>query len=38
MLAEGSGTEDSVRYDLAGNYEMLVAGIARFVTRRREKG
>src|SRR5918995_1021164 len=29
MLAEGSGPEDSGRYDLAGNYEMLVAGIAR---------
>jgi glyoxylase-like metal-dependent hydrolase (beta-lactamase superfamily II) len=36
MLAEGSGPEDSGRYDLAGNYEMLVAGIARYVTRRRE--
>ena len=37
MLAEGSGPENSGRYDLAGNYEMLVAGIARYVTRRREK-
>jgi len=36
MLAEGSAPEDSGRYDLAGNYEMLVAGIARYVTRRRE--
>ena len=36
MLAEGSGTQDSGRYDLAGNYEMLVAGIARYVTRRQE--
>ncbi len=37
MLAEGSGPENSGRYDLAGNYEMLVAGIARYATRRREK-
>ncbi len=37
MLAEGSSPENSGRYDLAGNYEMLVAGIARYVTRRREK-
>ncbi len=36
MLAEGSEPENSGRYDLAGNYEMLVAGIARYVTRRRE--
>jgi glyoxylase-like metal-dependent hydrolase (beta-lactamase superfamily II) len=36
MLAEGSAPEDSGRYDLAGNYEMLVAGISRYVTRRRK--
>ena len=36
MLAEGSTPENSGRYDLAGNYEMLVAGIARYVSRRRQ--
>jgi glyoxylase-like metal-dependent hydrolase (beta-lactamase superfamily II) len=37
MLAEGAGVEETGRYDLAGNYEMLTAGIMRYVERRREK-
>jgi glyoxylase-like metal-dependent hydrolase (beta-lactamase superfamily II) len=35
MLAEGAAPEESERYDLAGNYEMLTAGILRYVERRR---
>jgi glyoxylase-like metal-dependent hydrolase (beta-lactamase superfamily II) len=35
MLAEGAPPEESERYDLAGNYEMLTAGILRYVERRR---
>jgi len=35
MLAEGAGVEETGRYDLAGNYEMLTAGIMRYVERRR---
>ncbi len=36
MLAEGASPEQSQRYDLAGNYEMLTAGILRYVKRRRD--
>ena len=35
MLAEGADLEESGRYDLAGNYEMLTAGILRYVEKRR---
>ena len=35
MLAEGAAPEESERYDLAGNYEMLTAGILRYVERQR---
>jgi glyoxylase-like metal-dependent hydrolase (beta-lactamase superfamily II) len=35
MLAEGAPPEESERYDLAGNYEMLTAGILRYVEKRR---
>lgn len=35
MLAEGAAPEESERYDFAGNYEMLTAGILRYVERRR---
>jgi len=38
MLAEGAAPEESGRYDLAGNYEMLTAGILRYVERRRREG
>lgn len=38
MLAEGAAPEESERYDLAGNYEMLTAGILRYVERRRKEG
>ena len=37
MLAEGAEPEDSGHYDLAGNYEMLTAGIMRYVERRRKR-
>jgi glyoxylase-like metal-dependent hydrolase (beta-lactamase superfamily II) len=36
MLAEGAEPEDSEHYDLAGTYEMLTAGIMRYVERRRK--
>jgi glyoxylase-like metal-dependent hydrolase (beta-lactamase superfamily II) len=36
MLAEGADTEETRHYDLAGNYEMLNAGIMRYVERRRK--
>jgi glyoxylase-like metal-dependent hydrolase (beta-lactamase superfamily II) len=36
MLREGAGPEESERYELAANYEMLVAGIMRYVSQRRE--
>ena len=36
MLREGGGPEDSERYELAANYEMLVAGLMRYVTQQRE--
>jgi len=36
MLAEGADTEETRHYDLAGNYEMLTAGIMRYVERRRK--
>ena len=35
MLAEGADPEESGRYDLAGNYEMLTAGILRYMEKRR---
>lgn len=38
ILAEGGRTEDPDRYQLAGNYEMLVAGLARHVEKRQEGG
>ena len=38
MLAEGAAPEESGRYDLAGNYEMLTAGILRYVEKRRREG
>ncbi len=36
MLREGADPEDSERYELAANYEMLVAGLMRYVSRQRE--
>ncbi len=38
MLAEGAAPEQSEHYDLAGNYEMLTAGILRYVEKRRKEG
>ena len=38
MLASGAGTEETERYELAGNYEMLTDGIMRYVERRRDAG
>ncbi len=35
ILAEGGGSKEPDRYQLAGNYEMLVAGLARHVEKRR---
>ncbi len=35
MLAEGASPEESERYDFAGNYEILTAGIVRYVEKRR---
>lgn len=37
MLAEGAGPEESAHYDLAGTYEMLTAGLMRYVERRRRR-
>jgi glyoxylase-like metal-dependent hydrolase (beta-lactamase superfamily II) len=37
MLAEGAPPEESERYDLAGNYEMLTAGLLRYAERRRKE-
>ena len=37
MLAEGASTEDTEQYDLAGNYEMLVDGLMRYVTGKRKE-
>ncbi len=37
MLAEGADPQESERYDLAGNYEMLTTGILRYVERRRRE-
>ncbi len=36
MLREGAGLEDPERYELAANYEMLVAGLMRYVSRQRD--
>lgn len=38
ILAEGGRPNDPDRYQLAGNYEMLVAGLARHVEKRRKEG
>lgn len=38
MLAEGASPEETERYDLAGNYEMLVDGLMRYVSKQRESG
>ena len=38
MLREGANPEESERYELAANYEMLVAGIMRYVSQQREHG
>ena len=37
MLAEGASPEESEQYDLAGNYEMLVDGLMRYVTGKRKE-
>ena len=37
LLREGASPEDTDRYSLAGNYEMLVVGIMRYVQRQQEK-
>ncbi len=36
MLREGADPEESERYELAANYEMLVAGLMRYVSQQRE--
>ncbi len=36
MLREGADPADSERYELAANYEMLVAGLMRYVSKQRE--
>ena len=36
MLASGAGIEETKHYELAGNYEMLTAGLMRYVERRRK--
>ena len=38
MLVEGASPEESEQYDLAGNYEMLVDGLMRYVSRKPHKG
>jgi hypothetical protein len=38
MLAEGAQSEDSGRYDLAGDYPTLVDGLMRYVSKRRKSG
>jgi glyoxylase-like metal-dependent hydrolase (beta-lactamase superfamily II) len=37
MLREGANPEESERYELAANYEMLAAGIMRYVSRREKE-
>ncbi len=37
MLAEGASPEESEQYDLAGNYEMLVDGLMRYVSWKRKE-
>ena len=37
MLAEGASLEDTEQYDLAGNYEMLVDGLMRYVSGKRKE-
>ena len=37
MLAEGASPEESEHYDLAGNYEMLVDGLMRYVSGKRKE-
>ena len=36
LLREGGDPEEAERYELAANYEMLVAGLMRYVSRQRE--
>jgi glyoxylase-like metal-dependent hydrolase (beta-lactamase superfamily II) len=36
MLREGAGPEETERYELAAGYEMLVAGLMRYVSKQRE--
>ncbi|MGF1471965.1 MAG: MBL fold metallo-hydrolase [Rubrobacteraceae bacterium] len=36
MIAEGAGPEESEHYDLAGNYEMLVDGLMRYVSNQKK--
>ena len=36
LLREGADSKETDRYQLAGNYEYLVAGLMRYVSRRRE--
>ncbi len=36
MIREGAGPEETERYELAANYEMLVAGLMRYVSQQRE--
>ncbi len=36
LLQEGADLEESERYELAANYEMLVAGLMRYVSQQRE--
>jgi glyoxylase-like metal-dependent hydrolase (beta-lactamase superfamily II) len=38
MLTEGARTEDSERYDLAGDYPTLTDGLMRYVSKRRKGG
>ncbi len=36
LLREGAGSEELERYQLAANYEYLVAGLMRYVSQQRE--
>ena len=38
LLREGAAPEESERYELAANYQMLVAGLMRYVSQQRERG
>ena len=37
LLREGAAPEESERYELAANYQMLVAGLMRYVSQQRER-